>query len=173
MALSSVLMAASIGSGVLGAVGAVQQGQAMAAAERHNADVAGMNAVAAREAAAEGARQSERRNRRLLATTRARTAASGLMMEGSPLEVLADNAAEAELERLTILHGGETRARQFEGESSFRRSRAGAFATAGLLSGASSLVRTAGQAWSVRGPATSAQVAGGGVPGGGHWPGAG
>ncbi len=45
--------------------------------------------------------------RRLKATQRASYAKSGVTMEGSPLEVLADTQAQADLDEMIIRHGGK------------------------------------------------------------------
>lgn len=95
--------AATIGSAVLGAVSSVNAG---AAAKR----AAAVAAAQERKLARERERVSRRGSALLLGHQRAVTAAQGSTMEGSPLMVLEDTAAEAELEALHIREGGEANA---------------------------------------------------------------
>lgn len=109
---------------ILGGVAALQQG-------RFAAEVARANAQAARQqAAAEEIRVRRERVRRIGAT-RAAFGAAGVTLEGSPLDVLAEQALEAEEDALLVRFGGRVRARQFGLEATLAQ-QAG---TAGLFGG--------------------------------------
>ena len=113
-----VSTAFTVGSGVVGAVGAVQGANATAAAAEYNAKqseadalVADQNRKSAMQTAALAAEDKRRENRRLISSIRAGYGGSGLTMEGSPLDVLADSATEAELDAQRIEYEGQASAR--------------------------------------------------------------
>jgi len=88
------------------ALGAVSQANAGKSAKRW----AAVGAAQERKLARERERVSRRESALALGRQRAIAAAQGTTMEGSPLMVLEDSAAEAELEALHIRQGGEARA---------------------------------------------------------------
>lgn len=88
------------------ALGAVSQANAGKAEKR----AAAVGAAQERKLARERERVSRRDSALTLGRQRAVTAAQGTTMEGSPLMVLEDAAAEAELEALHIREGGAARA---------------------------------------------------------------
>ncbi len=131
---------------LVSAVGAIQQGQAAAASARANAQIAERNATVARASAAQDAEAKDRENRIRLGAIAAGYGASGVSLAGTPLDVLADSARQAELDRQTIVYKGELRALGFSDSAAMDRAqaknakRAGYFkAGSALLSGASSL----------------------------------
>lgn len=67
-----------------------------------------------KKAAAENARRQSIDAQKQLGRARANYGASGVTMEGSPLDVLEESAQTAELDRLTILQGGKMRADQYK-----------------------------------------------------------
>ena len=95
--------AVALGSAVFGAVSSINGGKAAKRA-------AAVAAARERKLARERERVSRRGSALLLGHQRAVTAAQGSTMEGSPLMVLEDTAAEAELEALHIREGGEANA---------------------------------------------------------------
>ena len=99
------MVAAAVTVGVA-ALGAVSQANAGKAAKR----AAASSAAQERKLARERERMSRRDSALLLGRQRAVAAAQGSTMEGSPLMVLEDTAAEAELEALHIREGGAARA---------------------------------------------------------------
>lgn len=84
--------AAAVGAG-LSAASSIQQGRAANAAAKFNAQLAGMQGQVN-----EGRLQREAR--RDIGTLRARVAKTGARMEGTPLMVLAESEADAELDLL-------------------------------------------------------------------------
>ncbi len=95
-------------------VGALSQGQQQSTASNYNAGVAQNNAIASRQQAAANAEAHERKARQQLGSIRAGYGASGVGMEGSPMDVLESSAMMAELDRQNILYGGELRASGYE-----------------------------------------------------------
>ena len=135
---------------VVSAVGAIRQGQAAGAAAEYNAQINQQNAVIAQQDAAARAGQQERENYLRLGAIRASQGKSGgVAGAGSVLDVLADTAAQGELEVQNILYQGDLRARGFENtatldEYNADNSRTSGYLKAGteLLSGAADYVLT-------------------------------
>jgi hypothetical protein len=98
---------ASIAGTVITAAGAANQYGSAAAAAEYNAELTRM------ESAAEERRRRRESQRRLGAIKGAR-AKSGVAMEGTPLMVLADSVAEAELDALNARWTGEASARLYD-----------------------------------------------------------
>lgn len=97
------MTALAIGVAALGAVSQANAGKAAKRAAAHSA-------AQERKLARERERVSRRESDLVRGRQRAVTAAQGTTMEGSPLMLLEDAAAEAELEALHIREGGEARA---------------------------------------------------------------
>lgn len=106
---------------VMSAAGAQQDGRDRKAAADFNASVADRNAGIARAQAAQDAAQQQRDARRQMGAISAGYGASGVAVEGSPLEVLASSAYQAELDRQTIIYKGELRAMGYQDESTLER----------------------------------------------------
>jgi len=85
----------------IGMVGSMKGGQNADAAAQYNAEVS-------RQTSEEQARRDEIQARMVIGSDRANYAASGVQMEGSPLDVLQQSAKTAELDRLTTLYAGAT-----------------------------------------------------------------
>jgi hypothetical protein len=92
---------------VISAVGAVAGGISQMNAANAAADYE-------KKAAAENARRQKIDAQKQIGRVRANYGASGVTMEGSPLDVLEESARTAELDRLTILQGGKLRAQQYK-----------------------------------------------------------
>lgn len=103
------------------AIGTLQRGQAAKAAGRYNAEVAERNAATARRQAAMDAETQKRESDKRLGAIVAGYGASGVTLEGSPLDVLASSASEAERDRQTILYKGELRAMGYEADAEIER----------------------------------------------------
>ena len=113
------------------AVGAIKQGSAANRAAKFNAQVASNNAIAARRAAAEDARRFNRQTMKRMGTMRA---------GGASLDLLEDSAMEEELERLSILHGGEIQAAGFTQTATLERARGKAAVRKGRFGAAATLL---------------------------------
>ena len=91
--LAIAAIASSIGQGVLAAKAAKQQAQAIS-------DAAEYNAVRAEQEGQAKQSRLRRQARRKLSSQRVKFAKAGVRIEGSPLDLLAQNAAEFELDAL-------------------------------------------------------------------------
>lgn len=126
--LASYLPAAG---SALSAIGALQQGKAAQAAANYNAQSAEMEAQS-REAAqrAQATRQ--------LGATRAAIGKSGATSEGTPLMVLAESAANAEIDALNTRLTGQRQANLYRARGANAR-------TQGYISAGASLLTAAGK----------------------------
>lgn len=97
------------------------EGDAAQQQAEYSAQVAEAEAQQAREAAAFDEGQRRTRARFALADQRQRFLASGIDLEGSPLEVLAFNAGQYELDALTARYEGAVRAQSLTTEAAARR----------------------------------------------------
>jgi hypothetical protein len=122
-ALAVIAPLMTIGGTVINAMGQAQKGEAENQLAQMNANVAIGNAKLAREKGAEQERQVRREGAKALGTIQAGYGASGVTMEGSPLEVLEESARNAELDALTVRHSGEVKAIAFENEARAYRTR--------------------------------------------------
>lgn len=97
------------------------QGESEEAFAEYNAQLAEREAEEAQEAAAGEERRHRKAGVRLKATQRARFGALGVTPEGSPLDVMAETAAELERDALTIRRGGQLGYQRFTAEASLQR----------------------------------------------------
>ena len=116
---------------VVTAAGSIMSGQSQAAALSAQAK------VEKQRAAFEAERQRDYAAR-FLGAQRAAYGASGVTLEGTPIDVLADTAAQAELDALAIQWGGQARATALSSQASAARLGGYMGAGAALLEGASS-----------------------------------
>jgi len=119
---------------ITAALAALQTVQAVGGARR-DASYSNQQAALVRAQAAADAIEKRRASARELGSVRARLGAAGVTVEGSPIEVLADVAAEGELEARKTVHRGEVAANAHEYQALEATSRAGS----ALLSGAGSV----------------------------------
>lgn len=127
------------------AVGAIAAGQAKANAAEFNAEMAQQQAEREQQIAARDADDYRRRDSRLLATSRARRAGSGVTSQGSPLLVDESTAAEIELGVQDILAGGATRAYGYQQQAALGRARARSARIGGFLGAGSTLLTGAAE----------------------------
>lgn len=149
--LGEAFSAASAVGGVVGAAGAISSGQQQAALNKYNAQVAEQTALATQAQAAEEDKKQRIRASSVLSDMRAATAANGLGLEGSPLELMAYTAATAERDAINIRNSGSVSAAQARSQAAADRlsataARTGSYYTAGssLLTGVSRLSRIVG-----------------------------
>ena len=122
------------------AVGAISSAQAASSAAEFNATTARGNAqVALDQASAEQSRQ-RRQSGILIAQNKANFLGSGITLDGSPLDALQDQTANATLDNLLLGYGGKLRARGLESDASLYSSSASNSKSAGYLNSASSLL---------------------------------
>ena len=127
-------------------IGALNQGQQAADAARYNAAVAQNNATAARQQAAANAEAQARRARQQIGSMRAAYGASGVSLEGSPLDVIEASAAAAEMDRQNILYSGELRAGGYESTAGLELMRGDNARTGSYFSAGSALLKGMGSA---------------------------
>ncbi|OPL13591.1 MAG: hypothetical protein AVO39_10350 [delta proteobacterium MLS_D] len=135
-----VVAAMTAASTAVTAYSAIQQGQAQKDMAEYNAAVARANADAAVEAAAHEELQTREEARRLRGRMMALYGKSGITMEGSPLEVMADAAAEEELDVWAIRKTGSTKAARARSEAELSLMEGKARETSGYLQAGSSLL---------------------------------
>lgn len=125
--------------------GQIKQGEAAAQAADEEARIQSENAKLARDQAAHEERQQRIINRKQLGSMRAAYGASGVSLEGSPLDILEESAAAMEMDAQNIKYAGELKARGFYQEASMARTRGKNAREASYLGAASSLLSGAGQ----------------------------
>lgn len=111
----------AIASAVIGAVSSIQQGKAQKRAADAQATVLEQQSTRDRQIAASEEEDFRRRVRRLRASNRAATGASGVTTSGTPALLDEDLVAEAELQSLRIRSSGEATATRREQEAGFER----------------------------------------------------
>jgi hypothetical protein len=130
----------SILSTAFSVVGAISQGRQEKNAAEYNAAVARNNAIAARQQAAANAEAQGREARRRIGSARAGYGASGVALEGSPLDIIEQSALEAELDRQNILYAGDLKASGFESTATLEESRGKSAMTGSIFKAGSSLL---------------------------------
>jgi hypothetical protein len=142
---SAVTVGQALGaaSAALGAIGTFQQGQAQAQASQYNARVAEQNATAARQKAAFDEQLRREQLERVQAAARAAIGKSGSDFSGSALDLMAQNAAQAELDALAIRYGGEVRAAGQENQAQLDRAQASQARTGGYFGAGAKLLQGA------------------------------
>lgn len=160
VSLAAIGMAASVASAGVGAVGAIQQGNAAAASANYQAKVNQNNAILAERNAEDARKRADvgvEDHRRQVAALKGRQtalmAANGLdVTSGSPLAILADTAQMGELDAVTIRNNGEREAlgyesqgMNFRAESQLNRMNAKSSKQAGMIGAAGAVVSGVGQ----------------------------
>lgn len=135
------------GGGAIGGafqmVGSLMQGQSTADALEHQAEIMRRNAIAAMEAAKFDASKQQVMATKVLGAQSAGYASSGVeQTSGSVLDVIAASAANAELDKQSILHGGELRRINFENQASIDEKAAGNALTASYFGAAAGAAKT-------------------------------
>lgn len=138
-------------------VGALQQGNASAAANTYNAAMGWQNAQIARQTALDQAKQVSRENYLRLGEMRAQGGASGVE-GGSFLDVLGDTAAQGELQRQQTIYAGDIKANLLAHGASLSEAEAATARTGGYLKAAGAL--TGGVYGSVRAAGSNTNNAG-------------
>src|SRR3990167_3178260 len=109
-------------AGAIAALGTIVSAYAAYQSGQQQAKALGYQATAAQQAAQVAAENARERNRRVLASQRARIGASGVIgSEGSSLLVQLESAEQAALEEARIRYGGEVQATGLESAERLRR----------------------------------------------------
>lgn len=143
---------------VMQVAGALQSASAAADSARYNASIADRNAGIARDQAAADEGAFRRDIARRQSAARAAYGASGVTMEGSPLDVLESSATNAEYDALNIRYKGELKALGYSGDAEVNRARAGMAETQGAVNAGAALFGGFGKAMSGGGTQLPAPV---------------
>jgi hypothetical protein len=124
----------------ISAASAIQQGQAAKNAANYNAQMEERNAQISRQNAAIEEEKQRRQGDLRLGSMRAGYGASGVAIEGSPLDILEQSAAQEELDALTIRYRGELGAYSSEQEATLSRYRGATAERSGYMQAGSSIL---------------------------------
>lgn len=146
--MAAVTTSAIAGVGVLmSAYGAQQQAKAARRASKLNAEESEENARLTAERAIEDERQFRLSFRRDQAKNKVAIAASGVRLEGSPLEVLQDNASAAEADAQNIRRGAAITKDMYTRQARAYREGGAAASQAGNINSAATLLQGAAQTY--------------------------
>ena len=147
-----VAATALLASGVIGAVGASQAGEAQKSAAKFESQVLQQQAQREREVAAASERDFRKQQSAFLARRRAAMGASGVELgEGSPLLSFGDFASEVELQAQRIREGGQLSATRLEQQAELTRRAGRSAQQRGRFRAGASLLTGAGQAFGALG----------------------
>lgn len=135
----------------ISAVGAIQQGKAARAAAEFNARISRENAQIAREQTIQAVRQTDRENYLRLGAIRAAQGASGGKAEGSVLDILADTAAQGEIQRQDVIYRGALAERGYLNTAALDQASGRNASRQGYLQAGSELLQGAGNAYVAQG----------------------
>ena len=128
-------------STITSVIGSITQGNAAAKANVTNQFTAMAKANQARDIARLNVAAFDREKRRRFGAMRVAVAGSGITIEGSPLDLFEQSAAEAKLDELHILYKGEVEAIGFLRTAGAEQMAADTAQTQGLINGASALLQ--------------------------------
>jgi hypothetical protein len=120
--------------------GQVSMGEGQASAYDYNAQVAEQNAVQAIALSAQQERQQRIIGRKAIGDIKAGFGASGLSMEGSATDVLAESMAAAEMDALTVRYGGQVKSTNFKNDAMMSRYNATAARAGGQVGAAATVL---------------------------------
>ena len=147
---TTTLLAIGVGTALAGtavsAVSQIQQGKEQQKWSEYNAAVAERDAKAAKAAAGYDASQKRKETERLLGRQRALYGKSGVTMEGSPLELMSETAAEGELDALMIERTGSVGAQRYQEEATLSRMKGSSARKASYWGAGTTLLTGAGSA---------------------------
>lgn len=148
VAIPFIMMAGA----AVSAVGAIQQGKAAKAAAEFNARVAEQNSQIVHEQTIQEVRQFDREQYMRIGAIRAAQGKSGgVANEGSVLDLLADTAAQGEIQRQDIIYQGALAERGFQNTAVLDRFEGAAAAKSAKLKAGSELLQGAGAAFGAGG----------------------
>lgn len=138
--MTALALVGSLVSGVVSAIGAIQQANAAADAADYEAAVKERNRRAILAQTDTETEDKRRDNRRQIAAIRTAYGASGLALEGSPLDVLEDTMIEQETEVERVRYSGKMKAMGYGEEATLARMRADSARSAGAIGAASAII---------------------------------
>jgi hypothetical protein len=143
MALSSTKLALTLASTAVSAIDTINQGRAADQASRFEAARNRQQADRGRQIATQRAADLRDNEARRRAALRTRFSGNGVTFEGSPLAVLSDLAADAELQALREINAGESKAVDAEGDAQITRFKGRAARNQAFLRAGRTLLTTA------------------------------
>lgn len=150
MAPYAAVAIAAVGTGVA-IYSAVKQGEAAKAAGEENAKAAEDNAKQAKKQYLQEESAFRLQSRKQLGDMRASYAASGVELEGSPMDVLQESAERMEVDALKIREQGNYAETAYLRDAEISRSRGDRGQESGYLSAAGALAGGAGKYLSYKG----------------------
>lgn len=130
----------TVGSTLLGAVGAIQQGQAAKQAAEYNAQVQEAQAKVAQDQGAAKATEIAQRTKQRLAASRAGSIENGLELDGSVSDVLDTVQKQGALDELTALYDSNIRAQGLRQSAEAERAKGSNAVAASYIGAGSSLL---------------------------------
>lgn len=130
------------------AVGAIQQGKAAKAAGQFNATINRQNAEITREQTIQQVRQHDREQYLRMGAIKAAQGKSGGTAAGSVLDILADTAAQGEIQRQDIVYRGALAERGYLNTATLDETSGANAEKASYLAAGSELLQGAGSAYS-------------------------
>jgi hypothetical protein len=134
--------AATVASGAIGVVGALQQGRAAEAAGNYNAAVNERNAGVTLEQGRADLALKRRENLRRSAETRAAFGASGLAFDGSALDYFQDQAEDMALDESLGVYQSKLKAQGYRDQAKLDRAGAKGARTASYLAAVGEVAQT-------------------------------
>lgn|SRR5262245_25451541 len=135
------VMALGLIGGVIGAVGSLVGAANASTAANNQAAIYQRQAAAERAQADFNAKQQQSKAIKLISQQRTSYLASGLSLEGSPMDTLADTTRQTELDVAAIRYNGEIKAQNFEMQAAAYRSKAKGAQTAGVFGAIAPLIK--------------------------------
>ena len=139
---------AALASGGLKAIGSIASAKAKSQAADFNRDISLQNAEIAKQQTQAEVISLRKKQYQQLGAVRAAVGASGVTMEGSPLDVLESSVAEATLDVQRLQYAGELRARGYENEATLFEYESKTTKKAGYFNAASALLMGGSEAYS-------------------------
>lgn len=137
------MVATGVGTGV-SVYGQMQQAKSQRRMAEYNAKVQENEAIRVEQESREDRNRQRRENRKLIAKQRTQIAASGVTEAGSPLAVLAENAALMELQVQDQRRASKIQAGNLRQQSLFTRQQGKAASRASMIGAGSTLFRGVG-----------------------------
>jgi hypothetical protein len=151
LTLATVAQVASIAGAGISAIGALSNSRANADAATYNSEIAARNSASVMEQAQQEAILQSRDAQRQIGAEQAAFGAGGAVSnDGSALSVLANSASNAEYSRQQILYRARIQAAGYADEAALDTARAGAAASQGPISAASTLIGGVARAFTMR-----------------------
>jgi hypothetical protein len=136
-----------IAGAAMSAVSAAQQGKAAKAVGDYNASINMQNAQITREQTIQNVRQFDREQYLRIGAIRQAQGASGGKAEGSVLDILADTAAQGEIERQDIVYRGALAERGFNNAAKLDRFEGATGQARGNMQAGQELLKGVGSAY--------------------------